>query len=117
VAVVAFGLMAADLATYAALRSAPLSDDAILLIEAVDPQLVRLVRRARPAIGLLVVADGQAVDPRALLDAGADDVLCGASLDELVARVRALARRRSVVAGGPWGDNAPAMTPAPARTS
>lgn len=92
------------------LRTAPISDDAILLIEAVDPQLVRLVRRAHPALGMLVVGDGHPVDARALLDAGADDVLPRANLEELVARIRALARRRSVVASGRWGDNATSMT-------
>ena len=91
------------------LRTAPISDDVILLLEPADPQLVRLVRHAHPAMGLLVVGEGQPVDARALLDAGADDVLVRASQEELIARIRALARRRSVVAGGPWGDNATSM--------
>lgn len=68
------------------------------------PAICRAIRAARlPAAVLMLTARSQIEDRVAGLDSGADDYLVKPfAFDELLARVRALARRFTVVAGDPW---------------
>jgi two-component system, OmpR family, response regulator len=68
------------------------------------PAICRAVRAARlPLALLLLTARGQLEDRVAGLDSGADDYLVKPfAFEELLARVRALGRRFSVIAGDAW---------------
>ena len=68
------------------------------------PSICRAIRAARLSFGLLLLtARGQIEDRVAGLDSGADDYLVKPfSFDELLARIRALSRRASAVAGDTW---------------
>jgi two-component system OmpR family response regulator len=76
-----------------------------MLPERDGPAVIRAVRSARlPTACLLLTARTQIEDRVAGLDSGADDYLAKPfSFDELLARVRALGRRFTIVDGGdPW---------------
>jgi DNA-binding response OmpR family regulator len=76
-----------------------------MLPERDGPAIVRGIRNARlPTACMLLTARTQIEDRVAGLDSGADDYLAKPfSFDELLARVRALARRFTVANGGdPW---------------
>jgi two-component system OmpR family response regulator len=76
-----------------------------MLPERDGPAVIRAVRSARlPTACLLLTARTQVEDRVAGLDSGADDYLAKPfSFDELLARVRALGRRFTIVDGGdPW---------------
>ena len=68
------------------------------------PALCRAIRAARlPTAVLMLTARGQVEDRVAGLDSGADDYLVKPfAFEELLARVRALARRFSVAVGDAW---------------
>jgi DNA-binding response OmpR family regulator len=68
------------------------------------PAICRAIRAARlPTALLMLTARGQLEDRVAGLDSGADDYLVKPfAFEELLARVRALGRRFSVVSGDPW---------------
>ena len=59
-------------------------------------ELIRHIRAAHLTVPVLAVAGAMPARSRAqVLDAGADDIVCGlCEMDELVARMRAVARRR-----------------------
>jgi two-component system cell cycle response regulator CtrA len=61
-------------------------------------ELIRHIRAARLAVPVLAFADAVPARIRAqALDAGADDIICGpCDMDELLARMRAVTRRRLV---------------------
>jgi two-component system OmpR family response regulator len=76
-----------------------------MLPERDGPAVIRAVRGARlPTACMLLTARTQVEDRVAGLDSGADDYLAKPfSFDELLARVRALGRRFTIVEGGdPW---------------
>jgi DNA-binding response OmpR family regulator len=68
------------------------------------PAISRAIRAARlPTAVLLLTSRGQVEDRVIGLDSGADDYLVKPfAFEELLARVRALGRRFSVVSGDPW---------------
>lgn len=75
-----------------------------MLPERDGPSICRAIRAARRDTGLLLLtARGQVEDRVAGLESGADDYLVKPfAFDELIARIRALARRYSAATGSGW---------------
>ena len=68
------------------------------------PAISRTIRAARLPTAILLLTSRSQVEDRVIgLDSGADDYLVKPfAFEELLARVRALGRRFSVVSGDPW---------------